>query len=441
MYYVCMYVLLYYVLFHLSLSIDCDTDFNSSTLTLCQNAAKDCLKSLSDQKSDVFISRTSFDKMNLYQNIFPFQSLSQDGYFIISPYNCSHEKAILDSVPSDMIDSVHAFSLNIWISILIILILISGILYMHLRMYNGKPLIPNTLFTVISFILRNPNMTIFSFTSKIISLTINLFTFLVVICYFMNIIKTDRVRMKEQHVYRSYRDIVHSVDDGNNMKIFYTSQSEFPSSLLFEPRTEIKKKLSKYIITEKRGSGMGGKSLISKFVGEKYNFLMMDGMLSTTMTKYFACSMMPIKDGRNTPDTCLHRTQELTDDIQSINEILASNGFKRKLIYENFTKRSIRIFESGLMSRAYSLIYGEIIPKRSTSNCLSVSKNVIQHSPEFQSLDIDMYYKCFFCLCLILITAVIILIFETIFEYLKRAKKKKRQKMNTVWILHSYSIK
>ena len=321
---------------------------------------------------------------------------------------------MLDSIPTDMLDSFRAFTFGVWSTIAVTITLIAAIYSVHLknnRINNCKTI---SIFTVIAFTLRNYAIKKINWISKLISLIMTLFTFLIVICYFMNIITTDRIKIEDQFVYKSYRDIIHGVENGADIDIIHTPQSELMSCLNSDPKTDAKIKLRNYIVNRKKGFGLIGDDLIGKLISDKYDYVMIDGMLSTKIAKFIGCKLMPIKNYKETPDTCLHRTEETSDGIQRVNGFMASSAFRTKVIHEKFRTHVMRGFQSGLISRAYSLIYEEMIGNISRMDCLSESKNVVKHSPGFESIHIDMYYNCFICLFVIILIAITILIHEII---------------------------
>ena len=86
---------------------------------------------LSNGSSDVFISRAPDYLIPEDQSVVPFQPMSQDGFFILSPYNCSLEKAMEDSIVTDFTDSAPDFSPGVWMLVLITLIVLSTLVSTH----------------------------------------------------------------------------------------------------------------------------------------------------------------------------------------------------------------------------------------------------------------------------------------------------------------------
>ena len=81
---------------------------------LCEEL-QGCVNDLSKGKADVFIDRCPDSMVPEDQSAVPFQAMSQDGFFILSPYNCSYEKAMEDSTNADITDTVNAISGAVWL--------------------------------------------------------------------------------------------------------------------------------------------------------------------------------------------------------------------------------------------------------------------------------------------------------------------------------------
>ena len=157
------------------------------------------------------------------ESFIPFQSISQDGYFIISPYNCSHDKAMEDSIP-----------LGAWIMIFFAAYALWAISCIHQRREGCAGCITESLWSLYGYIFDNPSMKEYNWVSRLIALLFSMFSLFIVICYLKNTVTRDRIKMKEQYVYRSYRDIDHALKEGRTLEIIY-SQSEFVSSLTPDP--------------------------------------------------------------------------------------------------------------------------------------------------------------------------------------------------------------
>lgn len=317
-----------------------------------------------------------------------------------------------DSIPVDIVDSVYSFTLGAWIMIFFTAYALWAISCIHQRREECASYITESLWSLYGYIFGNPSMKEYNWVSRLIALLFSMFSLLIVICYLKNTITTDRIKMKEQYVYRSYRDIDHALNEGSTLHIIYSPQSEFVSSLTADPFNSVRQSLYRHVAVNKRGRGLIGGELVGTVASDDYNTVMIDGKLATQLTKYMACKRMRVRKGKFTPDTCLHRTEESVDEGQAINGILISSSFSLCQIHSQFKGRSMAAFESGLISRAYSLIYEEMIPASSRMDCMSESKHVIQHEPHFQSIHIDLFYNFFILLSLILLSASFALLLE-----------------------------
>lgn len=113
-----------------------------------------------------------------------------------------------------------------------------------------------------------------------------------------------------------------------NPKILYTPQQGFEEELETIPKTRIKERMRHYIV-HSYGYPMDSIAAIVDHLTNDYSTLFIDGMLTTRIVKFYACSNVNVREGKESPDTCLHRTQEEVDSIQSINGFLVAANFSR----------------------------------------------------------------------------------------------------------------
>ena len=199
-------------------------------------------------------------------------------------------------------------------------------------------MVTSGLWTVFNHIMANPSFVIVNWTSKLIVLLITTFVFLFVICYLKNVITTDQLIMKEQKVYRSFQEIVERIESGMNLKIFYTPQQGIEKELEMVPKTRIKERMRHYIV-HGYGYPLDSVAAIVDHLTDDYSTLFIDGMLTTRIVKFYACSTASVPKGKESPDTCLHRTQEEVDSVQSINGFLVATNFSRSPTYKKFQTR------------------------------------------------------------------------------------------------------
>lgn len=134
------------------------------------------------QKADMFASKTGYNLIPADQSVIPLQELSQEGLFITSPYNCSRDKAIEDSVKQDIMDSIYV-SLDVWLTILATVCTIAVMVNVHFKNHRLRPPGPETssIWTVLSFLLLQPSMREVNWTSKLLSLVMATLAFLVIV--------------------------------------------------------------------------------------------------------------------------------------------------------------------------------------------------------------------------------------------------------------------
>ena len=160
------------------------------------------------------------------------------------------------------------------------------------------------LWTVIKFILLNPsfkigcNLNTFPNYTKLINLIISTFVLLVVISCFKNGITTDRIRLKEQKIYTGYEEIVADIQRGRNLTFLFTQQSTFLLGLKENPRNLIKYQLDKYISAPSTVKINVWPLMLLKILDQKYDFVFIDGQLTTKIMKFYACTMMQPSPGK-----------------------------------------------------------------------------------------------------------------------------------------------
>lgn len=388
---------------------------HSYSLLLCPTA-QSCVQDLSDQKADVFIARTAFSMAPTDQSALPFQALSQDGYFIISPYNCSIEKAMEDSIPTDITDSVNVFSYSVWNLIIVTFFTLSLLVSIHsilIEKYDDYG-----IWTVFNHFLMNPSFKISkSISSKLISLFLLISVFLIVVVHIKNIIMTDRVKMKEQKVYRSFADIVDTIENGVKLTILYKEQSSIMVDLDNPPHNYVRSKMRSYFDgTNVAKSVHSFEELVTE--SNKYDNIIIGGLLTTLIIKYHGCMLASAASDPKVPDTCLHRTSELEYTEQTINGIMVSNLFLNRTIHDQFKIRSMKNFEAGLRYQSIIMRGSEVSePQIKSLDCLSESVNTISYDPGNKAMNIEYFLNGLYTLLFILLFAICTLILEILTNY------------------------
>lgn len=91
--------------------------------------------------------------------------------------------------------------------------------------------------------------------------------------------------------------------------------------------------------------------------------------------------------------------------------------------------------EAGLNFETVTTMNSEImLPKQSLIDCLSESVNTKSHDPDPESMGIEYFISCLWILSFIVLTGVIVLLSEKIFEYVKT-------RQNQIRIIHNGRIK
>lgn len=275
------------------------------------------------QEGDVLIARADFDTIPSNQSMYPFRPLGQDGYFIVSPYNCTVEKALEDSITTDVTNIANAFSITVWIFALITLITFAILIWIHFSTEKNnneitirlpkkmkgrrlgeeqkyKTLMNNLLYsicTVVSYVLFNPSFKISNNSTKLISLIMSTFTLLVIVGCFKNAITTDRIRIKDQKIFKSYQDIVNDIDRGQNLTFLFAQQSSLLHTLTNYPYNPVKNRLYNHIKNPSTQKINAWPLMLGKIISQTHDYVIIDGQLTTKIMKFLGCTMMQSSPG------------------------------------------------------------------------------------------------------------------------------------------------
>lgn len=389
---------------------------------------------LSNGSGDVFIWRAPDYLIPEDQSVVPFQPMSQDGFFILSPYNCSFEKAMEDSIVTDFTDSARDFSPGVWILALITVIVFSMLISTHSTIYGYRA--DSGIWTLINHSLFNPSYRVAGNVSKLISSLILFFVFFFIVSYLKNIVKTDQVRMKEQKVYRSFRDIVNEIEGGTNLTIMFTSQGRF-KSIFDEPLYNDVMKSLKYYVHHGNGREYDKMdSIVESLLNP--NHIVIEAKVSALIIKRKGCKMAASKS------LCLYQRQETGDNYPTINEIMASKKFLSRYVASKLHSRIARSFEAGLkieflMSRDINISDFRV----SSLDCLSELVHTKMYDPEHNSMSIFYFIQCIKSMIFLVLLALISLITEhawearkILYEKLGKYFIRKRRKKIHVTVFH-----
>lgn len=241
----------------------------------------------------------------------------------MSPYNCTIEKALEDSVTTDVTNIANAFSRTVWIFTLITLISFAILISIHFsteknnneitirspKKMRGRrlgeeqkyqTLTKNLLYsicTVISYVLFNPSFKISNNSTKLISLIMSTFTLLVIVSCFKNAITTDRIRMKDQKIFKSYQDIADDIDRRHNLTFLFTQQSSLLHALTNYPYNPVKNRLFNHIMNPSTQKINTWPLMLEKIISQDHDYVIIDGQLTTKIMKFLGCSMMQSSPG------------------------------------------------------------------------------------------------------------------------------------------------
>ena len=305
----------------------------------------DCISEVSKGNADVVLGKIGWNLIPVDQSVVPCPPMTQQGQYILSPYNCSREKALMDSSPTDMTDIVHSFTPAVWTSALATFFILSLLVWIHHRNHNRNKAASSS-WTVITHLLLNPSFQTYNWVSNLIIMNVTVYVFLFVVMYLKNVITTDQVMMREQKVYRSYRDIVEGVDKlGEDVKLLYTTQSGILDDLLSDPRHEIKDRIH-YHITHGRGRLINN---MMDAVTCEFDTALLGGYLVSKLAKFFTCSFALPRRDHDMPDCCVHRTEEPEVFPSTVNGFMVSSKMVGTPIYHRIEGKDTLLFLTQLM--------------------------------------------------------------------------------------------
>lgn len=267
------------------------------------------------------------------------------------------------------------------------------------------------IWTVINHFLMNPTFKISNTSSKVISLLLTLSVFLIVVLYIKNVITTDRFKMKEQKVYKSFAEIVDGIENGFDVNILYQSRSTLPSELSYPPFNYVRQKMKNYFIGKRAKPLLTFEALVT--LSNNYENVIVGGLLTTLIIKYHGCKLAAAVSDPKPPETCLHRTPERDNSEQTINGIMVSKEFLTKNVYKKFQLKSRKNFEAGLRYQSILLRGSEVSePQINCLDCLSESVNTKSYDPGNEPMNVGYFKNGFYSMFLLFCVSVIVLIVE-----------------------------
>lgn len=152
---------------------------------------------------------------------------------ITSPYNCSLERSVEGLRDSDLIESVNGFDTLTWAISIITALAISTLINGHFKLngFMSKGSSGSGIWTVISALLKNPSAKEINYVSRLLLTLLSLFAFLVGVCYFENMIKSDQILIYQPSVYHKLEDI--SLDSESIVK----AEQSFDADIMFKNRS------------------------------------------------------------------------------------------------------------------------------------------------------------------------------------------------------------
>lgn len=324
---------------------------------------------------------------------------------IWSSYNCSYEKSIDESRETDILESVNGFSLNSWIVTLVTLILIAIISDVHYKL-NNVPF--SGIFMAIRWAVVQPYLHEINFVSNLIGMTSAMFTFLIIVCHFENVIKSDKVTVYTPKVYDSYQEIY---DDMSVKLLIETWRMDQIKKL---PRNDPVFNLYDRAQKNNLGSGVTLKH-VNDMMTTETNIVFISSMFILEIMSKRLCDMMSTWSRR---DICYYISEDEYQE-NSPEAILSSKMFQKKKIHKSFLSKHRISVEFGVRDIELIKDFDRTIVTPNNADCLPrYRKSPVTHDRTYEPFGIRNYIGALVLLLILSMISVATLYYELWKNYL-----------------------
>ena len=344
---------------------------------------------------------------------------------LMTVYNCSHRKSVQEQYQSDFAESIFAFTPLTWFVAIVSIISIGIITRIHLKFNNYSKHTSNS-WILFRHIVRQYRLPHINMNTSVIATIINVYCFLVVVCYFSNGIKSDKISTYQPRVYDHFKDIP---DDENIEIIFPIRKKRFKEDIHFRygPDSKIRKIEAPF------------KRYMVDWSLKELNLERIIAELSINLIhlRNKACKLQNQYAVRNNTlnDICFYMADGAFNGTSIVLSMMMSNNFTYKPEYQEYNKYLKRSIQSGIFwyqHRFNSDLIDQITPD--TADCMS--KYVVIHPPENTAFELSNYKYSMIALLVPLTLALLALHFETfrkerfqnpVFSFGIRSRKKSDQ--------------
>lgn len=340
---------------------------------------------------------------------------------LTTAYNCSLAKSLMEQRQTDIMQSVHGFSITTWIITWLTVILMSILIHLHLKWNRIDPRSPkgSNSWTVFSYIFNQPDMKDINWTSRSLSLCLSLFVLLLVRCCFLNVIKSDKVTTYEPYVYQTYQDIL----DNPDIQIIVLGDERATYLKSFPPGHPYRQVIDHALNRTKDFTIWG---TIAESVRIVTSDILKDRVFvhrsfNIAPLRFHSCGLIA---SVNKSGICHYSSRDAFDPIEtSMNGLVSSRKFYDSYLYKKYHKYVRIAVDTGLeLFRNQRLWHHNIITTPKTADC--VSESIVRHQPEPQPFSLINYKYAFISLMIPIFLACIFLRLE-IFTTSNKSRGKK----------------
>lgn len=387
---------------------------HSITLKICTGLypGSTCYDNMKNGSYDITFWPYDFVPLPDLQHFDPINRLEAT---IITPYDCSIETSEILSRKSDLIESISGFSPEIWVASISVTVIISILYNIHFRInrYSSKGPSNSGLCTVISFLLKNPSAKELNNVSRYLTFLTAIFAFTVFVCYFENVIKSDKVNVHQPFVYRSFEQLVEDPHVEIDIEGVSWRFERLPNDSKYRKILSKQRKQGQQTPTQTFDWLFSGKPIGKANIAYENEAMFHCRFCHNLLPKektYGKC-MFSFKPEFNSEEYNFYDKYLKIRKAQMI-----SDSFIQKPIFKKYYKYYRRGFEMNLLYPFRRLNSYEI--PIAAPNCVP-EKSPVTWDRDPEALDLHMYRYSFMCLLILLVLACVALNNEHYTVYLE----------------------
>lgn len=334
-------------------------------------------------------------------------------YELSTIYNCSHSYAIERQRITDISEAINSFPFPIWMMVMASLFTIWWMIGIHFRMNNVRSNSPSSSssFSIISYLLLQPCMKEINWVSRLLAFLLAIYVFLIIICYFLNLMQSDKVTKYTPKVFDDVDDVLGE----NDVQIIIDAavMASIESINYWNPDSQLKRIANHAVNVD---GLVGSTSYIYAPLKSKHRIWLSHKHVLETVRSILCHPRYDVY----MREICMYMSK--SSKIHRITQPIyyASNMIHVKPVYKRYTKLVKRSFETGV-NMYFRYHVAQIGATPVPNDCCSES--IVTHDPEYAPYQL-LNYKIAF---LSLLIPVIFSLFSLILEYFKRPSTKTKR--------------